>query len=230
MTNDDLKRFYPVNENSEKSNGFARYDEDGNLPGGTGCGVGVESVESINLVVGEPEVIYDTEDGITINSQGTITAGGLPYNIDIEQNIPIVAQEGIIIDASEDGKSITIKKENKYMHYIRLEKTSGFNAVLNLMIITSDSNPYTTLDALSTALVNEEYLNKTIQATGFQNESLNNWSLLGNVYQAKFLGTDNVTGFTFETHYIYVDTADGTSGEEPVNTSYDTISDLVKPL
>ena len=30
MTNDDLKRFYPVNGNQDRPNGFARYDEEHN--------------------------------------------------------------------------------------------------------------------------------------------------------------------------------------------------------
>lgn len=38
MKNGDLKRFYPVNPNEDTRNGFVRYDENGDLPGGGAAG------------------------------------------------------------------------------------------------------------------------------------------------------------------------------------------------
>lgn len=123
MTNDDLKRFYPVNGNQDRPNGFARYDENGNLPGGGGNGVGVDTVEKLNLSIGESTVLYDTTDGITITGQAQIEAGGRQYNIDVEQSIPIKAGKGIIIDADEDGKFIEIKT-SQILQPLTLQGTS----------------------------------------------------------------------------------------------------------
>ena len=110
MTNDDLKRFYPVNSNTDKPNTFVRYDNNGNLPGSSGeGGVGVDSIDKLNLSIGESSGLYDTDDGITITGQAQIEAGGRQYDVEIKQNIPVVAGKGVIIDASEDGKYIEIK-------------------------------------------------------------------------------------------------------------------------
>lgn len=134
MTNDDLKRFYPVNDNQDKPESFVRYDKDGNIPGG---GSGGSQIEKLDLVVGDPEVIYDTEDGITITSQGQITQDNTTYNVDVEQHIPVIAGEGIAIDASEDGKSIVIKKDKLYQHNILID------SVIVTTVINDDNTQFT---------------------------------------------------------------------------------------
>lgn len=54
MTNDDLKRFYPQNAVPEMRNDFARYDENGNLPGSGGGGV-----TAIQLIYNGTNILND---------------------------------------------------------------------------------------------------------------------------------------------------------------------------
>lgn len=160
MTNDDLKRFYPVNGNQDKPESFVRYDKDGNIPGG---GSGGAQIEKLDLVVGDPEVIYDTTDGITITSQGQITQGGTTYNVDVEQNIPIIAGEGITIDASEDGKAIVVKKDKLYQHTIRFQY--GTDTFIYFSFINTIEAEYLNIGQAIDALYNISP-NKSIVATG----------------------------------------------------------------
>lgn len=72
-------------------------------------GVGFNNTTDINLVVGEPlSVTYDTEDGITITSQGGIEAGGQTFTPTVENNIPLIAGNGLTMDATEDGKHVDV--------------------------------------------------------------------------------------------------------------------------
>lgn len=69
----------------------------------------VEDITRINMQVGEPNVIYDTEDGITVLAQGNIqTETGSTSNPETEMNIPLIAGNGLAMDATEDGKHVDI--------------------------------------------------------------------------------------------------------------------------
>ena len=71
-------------------------------------GTGFENITDINLVVGEPNVLYDTEDGITITSQGELITDNAQYTPTVEQNIPLIAGNGLTMDATEDGQHVDI--------------------------------------------------------------------------------------------------------------------------
>lgn len=72
-------------------------------------GVGFNNTTDINLVVGEPlSVTYDTEDGITITSQGGIEADGQTFTPTVENNVPLIAGNGLTMDATEDGKHVDV--------------------------------------------------------------------------------------------------------------------------
>ena len=71
-------------------------------------GTGFENITDVNLTVGEPSVTYDTEDGITIVSQGSFVTEGDTYTPTVEQNIPLIAGNGMTMDATEDGKHVDI--------------------------------------------------------------------------------------------------------------------------
>lgn len=73
------------------------------------AGVGFNNTTDINLVVGEPlSVTYDTEDGITITSQGGIEANGQTFTPTVENNVPLIAGNGLTMDATEDGKHVDV--------------------------------------------------------------------------------------------------------------------------
>ena len=81
-------------------------------PGAQGpAGPGLETIHSLNLTLGEETVTYDTTDGITINSDGKIVYGddNKEQQFQSEYNLPIVAGNGLSMDASQDGKRIELK-------------------------------------------------------------------------------------------------------------------------
>ena len=72
-------------------------------------GAGVQDISRINLQVGEANVIYDTEDGITVLGQGNIlTDTGAQINPETEMNVPLIAGNGLTMDATEDGQHVDI--------------------------------------------------------------------------------------------------------------------------
>ena len=81
-------------------------------PGAQGpAGPGLETIHSLNLTIGEETVAYNTTDGITINSDGKIVYGAdnNEQQFQSEYNLPIVAGNGLSMDASQDGKRIELK-------------------------------------------------------------------------------------------------------------------------
>ena len=73
-------------------------------------GAGIGEIHKINLNTGEESVIYDTEDGVTVTGGGQIDYGdNQSVNIDTEYNLPIVAGDGVNIDADASGKQIVVK-------------------------------------------------------------------------------------------------------------------------
>ena len=102
-------------------------------------GVGVANITDLNLVVGEPSVIYDTEDGITITSQGEIIAeGGVISTPTVEQNIPIIAGNGLTMDATEDGKHVDV--------HLSAETQSNIARALKTPIATPTSTKLIAVD------------------------------------------------------------------------------------
>lgn len=67
MTNDDLKRFYPINSNPERKEDFARYDENGKI-----SGAGDGNLEDLNykdvwiqgMNIQSNDVVYEDENNI----------------------------------------------------------------------------------------------------------------------------------------------------------------------
>ena len=71
---------------------------------------GFNNISSLNLSHGEETVTYDTTDGITINGNARKTnTDSSTKDFDVEFNVPIVAGDGINIDAKNNNKQIEIK-------------------------------------------------------------------------------------------------------------------------
>ena len=78
-------------------------------------GVGIDNLQSV-IDIGAPSVTYNTTDGITINNTERytyITAGsGAQVDVSTEKKIPLIAGEGISIDATNGADKATIKTLN----------------------------------------------------------------------------------------------------------------------
>lgn len=76
---------------------------------------GVGAVTDVNLTIGQETVSYNSEDGITINSNGQIKYDEKTKDITIEHDIPIVAGNGINIDKLSDKEQVEIKAVAQYI-------------------------------------------------------------------------------------------------------------------
>lgn len=72
-------------------------------------GVGLDSVTSLDMNVSQETVTYDTTNGITVNSNGKFVYGDSESTFQTEYNLPLIAGEGISIDADQTANKVTVK-------------------------------------------------------------------------------------------------------------------------
>lgn len=72
-------------------------------------GVGLDSVTSLDMNVSQETVTYDTTNGITVNSNGKFVYGDQETTFQTEYNLPLIAGEGISINADQTVNKVTVK-------------------------------------------------------------------------------------------------------------------------
>ena len=72
-------------------------------------GVGLDSVTSLDMNVSQETVTYDTTNGITVNSNGKFVYGDNESTFQTEYNLPLIAGEGISINADQTANKVTVK-------------------------------------------------------------------------------------------------------------------------
>lgn len=72
-------------------------------------GVGLDSVTSLDMNVSQETVTYDTTNGITVNSNGKFVYGDKETTFQTEYNLPLIAGEGISINADQTANKVTVK-------------------------------------------------------------------------------------------------------------------------
>ena len=72
-------------------------------------GVGLDSVTSLDMNVSQETVTYDTTNGITVNSNGKFVYGDQETTFQTEYNLPLIAGEGISINADQTANKVTVK-------------------------------------------------------------------------------------------------------------------------
>lgn len=82
-------------------------------------GAGLTSVTLLNMQTGQETVAYDNANGIKVNSDGQMTFSDIsaPHGFQTEMNVPIVAGDGISIDADETNQKAVIKSTLKRFDY-----------------------------------------------------------------------------------------------------------------
>lgn len=72
-------------------------------------GVRLDSVTSLDMNVSQETVTYDTTNGITVNSNGKFVYGDSESTFQTEYNLPLIAGEGISINADQTANKVTVK-------------------------------------------------------------------------------------------------------------------------
>lgn len=145
------------------------------------AGVGFNNTTDINLVVGEPlSVIYDTEDGITITSQGGIEADGQTFTPTVENNVPLIAGNGLTMDATEDGKHVDVHLSAETQSTLARALKMPTSAVHETKLVAIDNTNAQTMLSIGDGLSVE---NGALKASGG-----------GGSGSGKYLHTINTTG------------------------------------
>ena len=115
VTEADGDHLYGIIQNNGAN---AWYDWGGISQGAKGekgdPGIGINTLQNVQFPYGEATVTYDTTDGITVNANAAYTyktssTDTQTLTVIMQMSIPIIAGDGITIDASEDGKKMIIK-------------------------------------------------------------------------------------------------------------------------
>lgn len=161
------------------------------------AGVGFNNTTDINLVVGEPlSVTYDTEDGITITSQGGIEADGQTFTPTVENNVPLIAGNGLTIDATEDGKHVDVHLSAETQNTLARSLKTPMSTPSATEIVAVDNTNAQTMLSIGDGLIVE---NGTLKSTGgpkkYQHNIQLTWSTTGgsvnyNNCQVSIINTD----------------------------------------
>lgn len=90
-------------------------------------GLGLDSVTSLDMNVSQETVTYSTTDGITVDSNGKFVYGDKETTFQTEYNLPLIAGDGISIDANETATKVTVKIDSTVA-----TKTYVNNAIANI--------------------------------------------------------------------------------------------------
>ena len=139
-------------------------------------GVGINSLRTVKDI-GAPSVTYNTTDGITINNTERytyITAGsGAEVDVSTEKKIPLIAGEGISIDATKEADKVTIKTLNT-----NLKNGTGTGSLVQ-KTVSSSGTPYANEASGSGAVAFGKKVKSKGNATfviGQENEAIANTS------------------------------------------------------
>ena len=82
-------------------------------------GVGLTSITLLNMQTGQETVAYDNANGIKVNCDGQMTFSDIstPHGFQTQMNVPIIAGNGISIDADETNQKAVIKSTLQRFNY-----------------------------------------------------------------------------------------------------------------
>ena len=156
VTEADGDHLYGIIQNNGAN---AWYDWGGISQGAKGekgdPGIGINTLQNVQFPYGEATVTYDTTDGITVNANAAYTyktssTDTQTITVIMQMSIPIIAGDGITIDASEDGKKMIIKNADHDALSGKLDKQYAAAGTEKLYGVSGTSQEMYTADAEKT--------------------------------------------------------------------------------
>ena len=92
------------------------------------------TISDLDLNVGIIDLIYDTTDGISLTTQGTIKSNEGTDTVVVDYSIPIVGVDGITIDKADNAEKIEISGKN-------CVQTKSVSADQQVVYVASQNNP-----------------------------------------------------------------------------------------
>ena len=96
-------------------------------------GAGLTSITLLNMQTGQETVTYNNDNGLTVNCDGQMTFSDIssPHGFQTKMNVPIVAGNGISIDADETNQKAVIKSTLRGYTYTGTFEANTFSTVVN---------------------------------------------------------------------------------------------------
>lgn len=144
VTESDGDHLYGIIQNNGAN---AWYDWGGISQGAKGekgdPGIGINTLQNVQFPYGEATVTYDTTNGITVNANAAYTyktssTDTQTITVIMQMSIPIIAGDGITIDASEDGKKMIIKNADHDAVAGKLDKVT--NATTYIQVYSKNAS------------------------------------------------------------------------------------------
>ena len=115
-------------------------------------GIGINTLQNVQFPYGDATVTYDTTYGITVNANAAYTyktssTDTQTITVIMQMSIPIIAGDGIKIDASEDGKKMIIKNADHDAVAGKLDKQTAAAGTEKLYGVSGTSQTMYTADA-----------------------------------------------------------------------------------
>lgn len=115
-------------------------------------GIGINTLQNVQFPYGDATVTYDTTNGITVNAKAAYTyktssTDTQTITVIMQMSIPIIAGDGITIDASEDGKKMIIKNADHDAVAGKLDKQYAAAGTEKLYGVSGTSQEMYTADS-----------------------------------------------------------------------------------
>ena len=153
VTEADGDHLYGIIQNNGAN---AWYDWGGISQGAKGekgdPGIGINTLQNVQFPYGDATVTYETTNGITVNANAAYTyktssTDTQTITVIMQMSIPIIAGDGITIDASEDVKKIIIKNADHDAVAGKLDKQTADAGTEKLYGVSGTSQEMYTADA-----------------------------------------------------------------------------------
>lgn len=107
------------------------------------AGGGIDAITSLNMQYGDEVTTFDTNDGITVSSNGAIeyTEGEetKTQTFTTEMNIPIIPGDGVTMDVDSENKKVVVNGLKKFVYTSSFQSASEMCAMLAKIINKSIS-------------------------------------------------------------------------------------------
>lgn len=150
-----------------------------------------KAITSIDTSVGVANVTYDSEDGATIESSGTVSYDdGTSESINVSREIPIVSSDEIVFDATEDNAHVSAHLQNDISSRIQKSLITPMTAPSDTKLVAIDTSNAQTNISVGDGLSIENGTLKASGGSGGSGDLETLWS--GSAYYNSTITIENV--------------------------------------
>ena len=175
-------------------------------------------IDNISFPYGEPTVTYDTTDGIRVSGIFRFTAGTTDTDIPFEMEIPIVAENHLVADATTQNTHVIIKLDPEWEktvqnEYLQSYESATIPSVGQVLTLTNANFERKPIVGQSFRLLEVVNINDTYEST-LQVLTVGETTCTAKIMSFTDITSGKVTKVTevTPTKQVYAKNADGTQG------------------